>query len=69
MIDIVIGLDVHKHSVYATVLNDNGERVIQRNMERAIELYGKLEEIITDNGTQFLSSGKNGIPWDKNKFQ
>ena len=38
-------------------------------LERAIELYGKLEEIITDNGTQFLSSGKNGIPWDKNKFQ
>ena len=36
---------------------------------KAIELYGKPREIITDRGTQFFSNGKNGIIGDKNKFQ
>ena len=45
MIDIVIGLDVHKHSVYATVLNDNGELVIQRNMENNISV---LDDFLND---------------------
>ena len=36
---------------------------------KAIELYGKPREIITDHGTQFFSNGKNGIIGDKNKFQ
>ena len=38
-------------------------------LERAIELYGKPLEILTDHGTQFFSNGKNGIPGDRNKFQ
>ena len=45
MIDIVIGLDVHKRSVYATVLNDNGELVIQRNMENNISV---LDDFLND---------------------
>ena len=45
MIGIVIGLDVHKHSVYATVLNDNGELVIQRNMENNISV---LDDFLND---------------------
>ncbi|WMT55598.1 transposase [Acidiplasma sp.] len=45
MIDIVIGLDVHKHSVYATVLNDNGELVIQRNTENNISV---LDSFLND---------------------
>ena len=30
---MVIGLDVHKRSVYATVMEDKGDIIIQRNME------------------------------------
>ncbi len=57
MIDIVIGLDVHKHSVYATVLNDNGELVIQRNMENNIPVLNdflndyKEHDIVIESST------------------
>ena len=30
---MVIGLDVHKRSVYGTVMEDNGYIIVQRNME------------------------------------
>ncbi|WP_156318756.1 IS110 family transposase [Acidiplasma cupricumulans] len=42
MINIVIGLDVHKRSVYATVMNDNGDIIIQRNMENNMETVNKF---------------------------
>ena len=42
MINIVIGLDVHKRSVYATVLNDNGDIIAQRNMENNIETVNEF---------------------------
>ena len=48
MINIVTGLDVHKRSVYAKVMNDNGNIIIQKNMENNME---------TVNG--FLSDYKN----------
>ena len=34
---MVIGLDVHKRSVYGTVMEDNGNIISQRNMENNIE--------------------------------
>ena len=34
---MVIGLDVHKRSVYGTVMEDNGDIIVQRNMENNIE--------------------------------
>ena len=34
---MVIGLDVHKRSVYATVMEDNGTIIVQRNMENNME--------------------------------
>ena len=34
---MVIGLDVHKRSVYGTVMEDNGTIIIQRNMENNME--------------------------------
>ncbi len=39
---MVIGLDVHKRSVYATVLNDNGDIIAQRNMENNIETVNEF---------------------------
>jgi transposase len=45
---MVIGLDVHKRSVYGTVMEDNGNIIVQRNMENNME---------TVNG--FLSLYKN----------
>ena len=38
MINILIGLDVHKHSVYAMLINDNGNIISQKNMENNIEI-------------------------------
>ncbi len=35
---MVIGLDVHKRSVYGTVMEDNGDIIVQRNMENNIEM-------------------------------
>ena len=35
---MVIGLDVHKRSVYGTVMEDNGTIIVQRNMENNIEM-------------------------------
>ncbi len=34
---MVIGLDVHKRSVYGTVMEDNGNIIVQRNMENNME--------------------------------
>ena len=57
MIDIVIGLDVHKHSVYATVLNDNGDIIAQRNMENNMEIVNgflfnyKDHDIVIESST------------------
>ena len=34
---MVIGLDVHKRSVYGTVMEDNGDIIVQRNMENNME--------------------------------
>ena len=34
---MVIGLDVHKRSVYGTVMEDNGTIIVQRNMENNME--------------------------------
>ena len=34
---MVIGLDVHKRSVYATVMKDNGNIIVQKNMENNME--------------------------------
>ena len=35
---MLIGLDVHKRSVYGTVMEDNGTIIVQRNMENNIEM-------------------------------
>ena len=42
MVNILIDLDVHKRSVYATVMNDNGDIIIQRNMENNMETVNKF---------------------------
>ena len=34
---MVIGLALHKRSVYATVMKDNGNIIVQRNMENNME--------------------------------
>ncbi len=39
---MIIGLDVHKGSVYATVIEDNGNIIVQRNMENNMELINKF---------------------------
>ncbi len=35
---MVIGLGVHKRSVYGTVMEDNGTIIVQRDMENNIEI-------------------------------
>ena len=35
---MVIGLDVHKRSVYGTVMEDNGNIIVQGNMENNIQM-------------------------------
>ena len=56
MIDIVIGLDVHKRSVYATVMNDNGNIIIQRNMENNIETVNGFLSVYKDHDIVIESS-------------
>ena len=41
----MIGMDVHKRSVYATVLDAHGKLVIQRNMENNISV---LDDFLND---------------------
>ena len=56
MIDIVIGLDVHKRSVYATVMNDNGNIIAQRNMENNMEQVNKFLSVYKDHDIVIESS-------------
>ena len=56
MIDIVIGLDVHNSSVYATVMNDNGNIIIQRNMENNIETVNGFLSVYKDHDIVIESS-------------
>ena len=56
MIDIVIGLDVHKRSVYATVMNDNGNIIIQRNMENNMETVNGFLSVYKDHDIVIESS-------------
>ena len=39
---MVIGLDVHKRSVYGTVMEDNGNIIVQSNMENNIEIVNRF---------------------------
>ena len=54
---MVIGLDVHKRSVYATVMEDNGDIIIQRNIENNMELVNgflfnyKYHDIVIESST------------------
>ena len=60
---MVIGLDVHKRSVYATVVEDNGDIIVQRNMENNIEMVNgflfnyKDHDVVIESYTsgQYLS--------------
>jgi len=56
VIDIVIGLDVHKRSVYATVMNDNGNIIAQRNMENNIETVNGFLSVYKDHDIVIESS-------------
>ena len=54
---MVIGLDVHKRSVHATAMEDNGDIIVQRNMENNIEMVNgflfnyKYHDIIIESST------------------
>ena len=54
---MVIGLDVHKSSVYGTVMEDNGTIIVQRNMENNMETFNgfllnyKDHDIIIESST------------------
>ena len=54
---MVIGLDVHKRSVYGTVMEDNGTIIVQRNMENNMEtvngffLNYKNHDIVIESST------------------
>ncbi|WMT50424.1 MAG: hypothetical protein RE471_05435 [Ferroplasma sp.] len=54
---MVIGLDVHKRSVYGTVMEDNGTIIVQRNMENNMDavngflLNCKDHDIVIESST------------------
>ena len=60
---MVIGLDLHKRSVYGTVMEDNGTIIVQRNMENNIEMVNgflfnyKDHDVVIESYTsgQYLS--------------
>lgn len=56
----IVGFGVYEEETIDNTIN---------TLIKAIELYGKPKEIITDHGTQSFSNGKNGIIGDKNKFK
>ncbi|SMD30793.1 DDE-type integrase/transposase/recombinase [Picrophilus oshimae] len=66
---IIIEDDASRFIVGLGVYEEENIDNTMETLVKAIELYGKPNEIITDHGTQFFSNGKNGIPGDKNKFQ
>ena len=46
---MVIGLALHKRSVYATVMEDNGTIIVQRNMENNIETVNGFLSVYKDH--------------------
>ena len=56
VIKIVIGMDVHKRSVYITVLDDKGEIVEQENMENNISIIDCFLEHYKDHDIVIESS-------------
>ena len=53
---MVIGLDVHKRFVYATVMGDNGDIIIRRNMENNIEFVNGFLSVYKDHNMIIESS-------------
>ena len=53
---MVIGLDVHKRFVYATVMGDNGDIIVQRNMENNMELVNGFLSVYKDQDIVIESS-------------
>ena len=53
---MVIGLDVHKRSVYATVMENDGNIIIQRNMENNMEQVNKFLSVYKDHDIVIESS-------------
>ena len=53
---MVIGLDVHKRSVYATVMEDNGNIISQKNMENNMETVNEFLSIYKDHDIVIESS-------------
>jgi hypothetical protein len=46
---MVIGLALHKCSVYGTVMEDNGTIIVQRNMENNIEAVNGFLSVYKDH--------------------
>ena len=53
---MVIGLDVHKRSVYATVMEDNGTIISQKNMENNMEIVNEFLSVYKDHDIVIESS-------------
>jgi transposase len=53
---MVIGLDVHKRSVYGTVMEDNGTIIVQRNMENNMETVNGFLSVYKDHDVVIESS-------------
>ena len=53
---MVIGLDVHKRSVYATVMEDNGTIISQKNMENNMEIVNGFLSVYKDHDIVIESS-------------
>ena len=56
MINTVIGLDVHKRSVYAMVMENNGDIISQKNMENNMETVNGFLSIYKDHDIVIESS-------------
>ena len=56
MINTVTGLDVHKRSVYAKVMENNGNIISQRNMENNIETVNEFLSVYKNHDIVIESS-------------
>ena len=48
--DKVCGLDVHKDSVFACILNENGEKILEERFETLTPELERLKETLVNHG-------------------
>ena len=61
--DKVCGLDVHKDSVFACILNEKGEKILEERYGTLTPDLDKLRDILVDNGVGRIAMESTSIYW------